>query len=875
MTVSAQTVSMSPSEFYETNSVDFGFNVSNNDGNYEIKEISLDLNPLTILGQVDYKGWTESYNSSLAMWTDGSIATNDWLSVFELLARAPLVTEDTDTTTTLTLIDDQDNEHTLQFPITIKNDDTAPELSNPLPEDLGFIKEGVTDQEVHVTAVDPETGIETVSFHYVRCNYEENITPSEYTHQLVPDEDIYQNNVDFSNYLDSQQVCFDFLAYNKGGDSSSYEGTFTVDGIPPEVFLIAPLDGDLVGMDTQFSFYASDNLATTLNCELMIDDEVSLDNISAENMDTVQIPSAEVDEGQHNWSITCFDQVGWQGDSETREYTLDKTPPEINLTSPENNSIVADSEVLQFDVSDNYQLAQVWYVVDGNTTYVDDEEEFNLSIAEWPSGPNEITVVAEDLVGNRKEVSFVVTIDRSAPKITMLSPEENSTQDVHVNFSFVADDDYDDELECTVFVDNNGEGISAISGEESVQERLIAIGDYSWSVVCVDDAGNKATTDDRSFTVLDLTGPDISMNNPNVVIRSNPIDINFEVSDISGVDAVVAVLRGPDDSVQTISLESVGESYSASLPTTMNSTLGNYTLEVLAVDTLNNSRTAEDQILLTYRYAIELDASPNPSTPSQGVMVSGVVVKDDGSDVPEDEALLFLPTENVSVSLVNGLFNQSFTAPDSAGSYNITLQVRSLDNDQIYTKVETLTVENPAPISSPVTGGGSGGHGTRSHPVEFDTSGCTTDWSCTAWTTCEDGEQERTCVDLNSCSVDSSRAESRKCKVKEKEEKKDDKDTSRQSVIVAPVKPAETIVVQQDAKNPENPEDAESSAVVGKAFGFLGLGPAALINVLFVLLLLAVLLGTLRKVAFGGKKKTSVSSDDKLGIGDYLERRHR
>ncbi|MBW2972521.1 hypothetical protein KY359_05790, partial [Candidatus Woesearchaeota archaeon] len=488
------TVVFAPSQAYETNSVSFELNISNFRGGYEITEVRADVSGFDISALVDYKGWTESYTGSLAQWTEGSIANNVLLSIFELLADAPLVEDDTETETTITLVDDSQQEHTYTFPITILNDDTPPELSEIIPEDGSFVKEGTDDQPIQVNAQDPETGIKNVTFHWVRCNFEENITPQDHTLQLAPYEGLYKNEVDISSYENEQQVCFDFTAYNKGGESTSYEGTLTVDGVPPEVTLVSPVDGAIIGLRKNFSFFAADNLAAVMTCSMDIDGTEYITDIEAAHMDVVFIPSADAEEGHHTWKMRCSDPAGWEGQSATWSYTLDKTPPSIAMTSPENGSIIADSTQLEFEVTDNYQLEHVWLVRDGNETEV--EGVFSIDVSDWPEGPSEFAVMAEDSVGNQAEQTYRIIVDRTPPQVVLSGPEDDGTSDVHVTFVYTVQDNYDDVMDCRVYIDDIGqEEHAASSGEDTGWPKIMAIGDYRWNVQCVDDAGNTGESD--------------------------------------------------------------------------------------------------------------------------------------------------------------------------------------------------------------------------------------------------------------------------------------------------------------------------------------------------------------------------------------------
>ncbi|MBN1544183.1 hypothetical protein JW898_01840 [Candidatus Woesearchaeota archaeon] len=875
------TMTLAPREAYETNHVSFELNISNFRNSYEITAAKALVEGFEVLSLVDYRGWTESSTGSLAEWTEGSIANNVLLAIFELLAGAPSVSEDTETETSITLVDEDGEEHTYTFPITILNDDTPPELSDIIPPDGGLVKQGKADQPVEVNAQDPETGIKNVTFHWVRCNFEENITPQDRTLRLAEYGGLYRNTIDLSGYLNEQQVCFDFTAFNNGGESSTYEGILTIDGIPPEVTLVSPVDGAIIGLSRNFSFFASDNLATVMSCSMDIDGTEYMTDIEAADMDVVFIPSADVEEGQHTWRMRCADPAGWEGVSATWGYTLDKTPPQIVMTSPENDSIIADSTHLEFEVTDNNQLHKVWFVHDGNETEV--EGTFSIDVSSWTEGPSEFAVRAEDSVRNRAEQTYRIIIDRIPPQVEPANPEDGAESDVHVNFTYTVLDNYDDEMDCTIYIDDTGqEQQAAQAGAETSQPKILAVGEYRWKVQCVDDAGNIGESSERQLSVIDLTGPDIAMDNPDVVYRGDPVTISLDVTDISGVDAVTAELRDPDGATQSIPLENLADTYTASVETTLTSTLGIYTLEVYAVDTLNNSNTATDGILLTYKYVIVLDLAPQTAAPGAQVIASGMALYDNGSAVPEDSLELHLPgdtTEQITLD-EGGAFSHAFTAPLQDGSYDMTASITSEENGITYVGAEQLTVATPQPQHS--GGGGRGGGSSHTQTVSGG-AGCNTEWSCTAWDPCSGGWQSRTCIDLNHCSSDDARkVERRSCTEKEEQEEEADDESDKSGETSTVSASREPLPGPEEHTVDATEEDKGDAAGIGKAAGFMSSLDVSLINVIFALILMTVLVGTLYRYGWskGDRRRRPAAVDilgsrggDRLGLESYLEQR--
>ncbi len=863
-------LSLSPLEFYETNEASFQLDLNNFGNDYEITSVAIEAEGLSIIASVDYRGWTEEQNVSVAIWSEGSIGTNVKLIVFEYLTEAPLVYEDITSQSTIILTDEEGITHEFSFDVNVLNDDSAPELELASPVDEGFVKMGsVLDIIANVT--DDETAVENVVFSWIECNPDNESEEQETVLELS--EGLYTGQADTSAYEDGEEICYGITAYNKGGESAEQTGSFTIDGAPPNVTLVSPDDNAVIGLSQEFSFFAADNLAKTVTCSIYIDGIEYRIDIEAPNMAIVTIPSADLEEGEHAWEVRCTDPAGWTGISAARVYDLDKTPPAIVMKSPENNSIIADSTELEFEVTDNYGLASILFVRDGNETEV--ESDFTVDVSDWPDGPSEFAVKAEDPVGNQAEQTYRIRVDRTPPQVDLLGPADGDTSDVHVNFSYRVLDDYDEEMDCRVFVDDvELQQHTAQRGAETARSELLAAGDYMWRVQCIDDAGNSGESDERQVTVVDLTGPDIVDNSADKVFRGDPIEISLVVTDISGVDRVTAVLVDPHGEIQTIPLDREDTIYAASVATTVTSAVGTYTLEVYSVDTLNHSNTLTSEIEVTYKYVIALDLDPVTAAPGSQVTVTGAIVYDAGTPVPEDAATLALPEGDVDVTLDQGGFSHAFTAPAEEGAYDLTVTILSDGNSEEYSKTVQLNVQTPQAQGS---SGGSGG-GRRSYPdtVQIIEDDCDADWTCTAWTMCEDSMQEKICVDLNSCDDSTKRVETRSCKGEE-EEGDDDGETTETDTATASRKP---LPEPEEHTVDATGEDEESSAGIGKAIGFMSDITFDWLSALIVLMAAGLIVGVLAKYGWsnGDNRKKPVAVDllgkgDRLGLESYLDGR--
>ncbi|MBI5398909.1 hypothetical protein HZB03_05585 [Candidatus Woesearchaeota archaeon] len=191
-------------------------------------------------------------------------------------------------------------------------------------------------------------------------------------------------------------------------------------------------------------------------------------------------------------------------------------------------------------------------------------------------------------------------------------------------------------------------------------------------------------------------GPQIDLTAPAVVFRGEPLTLDLLVTDISGVDSVEALLKLPDGETKSLHLrqDHYGDpAYYAKIPTTVTTKTGTYTFVIFVTDVYGNNAYAESKQLLTARYSLMFKADPLTVKGGEAVALSGLVLFDDGSLVPNAAVTLQTPAGKVSAPLdSNGMFSYLMTAPEKEGKYQVSVQVLSPD-EQLFVASETIEVE--------------------------------------------------------------------------------------------------------------------------------------------------------------------------------------
>jgi hypothetical protein len=663
-----------PVSVYENSEFDYNLTIDNIGGDKVIEEVSVSMPYFDITNIVDYVGWDEEYSNSYARWYNAEIEDGT-LALLKYTAKAELVDQDTNVSINVTTVTTNNKETTNIVYVLILNDDTPPNITNNNPQDNDFFVQGTTNQEISVDAEDPETGIKEVEFSHWNCSFN-TTNPLEYLVEFDCVNNTCSDTVDFSKYREGDIMCFQFEAVNNAEDSAILNGSVMLDNTPPTVNLIAPGNDSYSGSNTQFSFIADDNLASTLECEMIINGN-TINSVNAVNGELTNITYniANVSEGVQAWKILCYDQAGLYSSSESRVVVIDKTPPSIVLNSPADNSLIGDNVIIDIDVTDNYEVDSVDYST-------------SLNSSELPEGANTLTVNAADKAGNTAEAEFIFNVDRTAPTISLIYPANNAYSETNINFIFDIADNLDEVLNCSLYLNGTEQASQELNLTQIANVSLtVPIGDYEWYVECQDDTGNLAATEIRNVTITDLTSPDIESFDVVYVIRSEDYTVDVNITDISGIDVVEIQFNG-----KHLNATENGNIYSAVIETDENNPLGDYNVTVTANDTFGNMDSFTDTFTLLPDYVINLALSQSTAEPGEDVTVSGTVSCDDGGAV-SGSITLYLPDETVNATITNGAFSYSFNSADE-GDYTIRAVIVTAEGIE-HEGTAALDVEEP------------------------------------------------------------------------------------------------------------------------------------------------------------------------------------
>ncbi len=346
------TVSTNYASVYETNEANITLNVANDFASTStINSVDVATDGFSIQNIIALVDWAVSNNNSITFTTALAGISNWGSQNFGFSALANNVNQDTIYTWTTTTTDTQGSPQTQQLQLTVLNDNTAPILGAITP---GAFIPGSNTELFSIAATDAETAISNGNLYSSTCDLIvdplTNLSSMQYTPALLACANgVCSLSQDLSSWTEGD-VCFYFDVSNAGGETATSNNLVTIiDRTAPTVTANTPINGAfLTTQSLNLDFSAQDNYDTTLDCTVTSDGNNNQVTTSTVN-NTYALNS--LSDGLHTWSVSCSDDVGLIGTTNSQSYNIDTQGPVITLTVP---SIVdrGTNAVIVTDITD-------------------------------------------------------------------------------------------------------------------------------------------------------------------------------------------------------------------------------------------------------------------------------------------------------------------------------------------------------------------------------------------------------------------------------------------------------------------------------------------------------------------------------------------
>ncbi len=312
-------------------------------------------------------------------------------------------------------------------------------------------------------------------------------------------------------------------------------------------------------------------LTYTVSDNLTITDNIA---ITGEN-------SPYTDEGKYSVVLSAEDEAGNSTISNRVNFTIDKTPPVIIITSPQPNSVFIAPEVTLQGTIDGEPFSETRILTEGSNT---------------------LTKETTDTAGNTSSASITITLDTHAPVIMITNPSDNAL----VNTPEVT-------LQGT------------IEGEPFSETRILTEGLNTLTKETTDAAGNTST---ESITVtLDTHAPVIMITNPsdNALVNTPEVTLQGTI-DGEPFSETRTLTEGSNTLIKEAS-DIVGNTSTESITVTLDTHAPVITLKKPNTPTNDNVilvYTVSDNLTIAGNIAITGDNSPYINEGAYSVVLTAV-----------------------------------------------------------------------------------------------------------------------------------------------------------------------------------------------------------------------------------------------------------
>jgi len=484
-----------------------------------------------------------------------------------------------------------------------------------------------------------------------------------------------------------------------GTTNSSHQNTSTrtIQNTPPAITLQYPPDNSTWNTSSQviFTYNVSDLEHTIANCSLYLNNILNKTESSVTEGINQSI-NASLADGTYNWSIHCLDSLGLEGAS--AEWSLNVNLPTLSITinTPQNTTYPMNQTLLNTIVSGGSGIYTCTYSIDNWAT--NHSYDCNTTTINCSEGPNTLRVRVNDSFGAEAYDSVNFTVDSQTPQVTLLSPENGSTDaDSNVVFRYTVSDALASHLNCTLYHDvsgsftDNGSQMTSSGATGSFTRNNLPDGVYVWNILCSDGLHSSFATNNRSLTIdstavdLYIKPVDIAFSNNNPT-EGNTVHITATIHNSgTGSYSSFQVRLLIDNTTHDTNMLSVGGSASNTTTFTWIAIQGEHDITVAADPTntvaeLNESNNNASR-------SISVSHAPSPDE-DMHISVDGecanetvtISIEDDASD-PVDGVHVEVDYDGVEVfdDHTDGSGEVSFT-PEATGSYDVDAE-RSGYND--------------------------------------------------------------------------------------------------------------------------------------------------------------------------------------------------
>jgi len=287
-------------------------------------------------------------------------------------------------------------------------------------------------------------------------------------------------------------------------------------------------------------------------------------------------------EGTNTFTLVATDPAS-NSATATVAVIRDTITPQLTVASPAANAVIGTTPVV---VRGTVTDATTTTVTVNGTAATVTGEAWQVSLSGLGEGPQTLTVAAADAAGNTSSVLHELTLDLSAPVVTITAPASGTlTRTATVTITGTATDETLKTVSAAGVIATLEPGSTTNEKKFTLTAVPLTEGDNTVRVVAADALAREGTA--SVLVTRDSTAPSIVIDAPSQITRSRGAKAKATVTDDLAVKTVAFQLDGAD----LVTLTALPYETAIAVPATAN--VGDVlTLTVTATDTAGNTATA-------------------------------------------------------------------------------------------------------------------------------------------------------------------------------------------------------------------------------------------------------------------------------------------
>ncbi len=258
----------------------------------------------------------------------------------------------------------------------------------------------------------------------------------------------WRSTLDTDVYQDGEHT-FHVRSIDDAGHDISTQFPITIDNTAPSGYLASPEPLEYIEGQYTFKAGASDEVglnSVILELELSNSTELYPMEYNTHSGYWETTLSTEYMDGARTSQVRVIDMAGHVYVSEDKWFFVDNHAPNLDVKNPDMGEFISGVYELNIWSSDEVAMESVKYSVDnsdwtGLRRGSENNWSGNIDTTLFEDGQHTITVRSEDEAGHVKSQEVEVTIDNSAPDISIVKPLEHQFVEGQLNVKINADDE--------------------------------------------------------------------------------------------------------------------------------------------------------------------------------------------------------------------------------------------------------------------------------------------------------------------------------------------------------------------------------------------------------------------------------------------------